>query len=48
MLKELEKDRDITEDDRRHAAEKIEALSKENIERLEKLVKVKEDEIMAV
>ena len=48
MLKELEKDKDITEDDRRHAADKIEALSKEHIERLEKLVKSKEEEIMAV
>ena len=48
MLKELEKDKDITEDDRRHAAEKIEALTKEYIERVEKTLKGKEDEIMAV
>ena len=48
MLKELEKEKDITEDDRRHAAEKVEALSKEYIERVDKVLKGKEDEIMAV
>jgi len=48
MLKELEKEKDITEDDRRHAAEKVEALSKEFIERVDKVLKGKEDEIMAV
>jgi ribosome recycling factor len=48
MLKELEKDREITEDDRRHAAEKIETATKEAVDRLEKLLKTKEDEIMAV
>lgn len=48
MLKELEKEKDITEDDRRHAAEKIEALTKDAIERLEKLLKSKEEDILAV
>jgi len=48
MLKDLEKDKDITEDDRRHAAEKIEAMTKDYIERVEKVLKTKEDEIMAV
>jgi ribosome recycling factor len=48
MLKELEKEKEITEDDRRHAAEKVEALSKEYVERVEKTLKQKEDEIMAV
>ncbi len=48
MLKELEKDRQITEDDRRHAAEKVETLTKEAVDRLEKTLKAKEDEIMAV
>ena len=48
MLKDLEKEREITEDDRRHAAEKIEGLTKEHIERVEKALKAKEDEIMAV
>ena len=48
MLKELEKDKDITEDDRRHATEKVEGLTKQYIERIEQVLKVKEDEIMAV
>lgn len=48
MLKELEKEKQITEDDRRHAAEKVEHHTKEAIERLEKVLKAKEDEIMAV
>jgi ribosome recycling factor len=48
MLKELEKDKDITEDDRRQAAEKIEALTKQYVERVDKTLKGKEDEIMAV
>src|SRR6478752_5004755 len=45
LLKELEKEKDITEDDRRHAAEKVEALSKEYVERMDKVLKGKEDEI---
>ena len=48
MLKELEKEKAITEDDRRHAAEKVEALTKQYIERVEQVLKAKEDEIMAV
>jgi ribosome recycling factor len=48
MLKDLEKERAITEDDRRHGAEKVETVTKEAVERLEKSLKAKEDEIMAV
>jgi ribosome recycling factor len=48
MLKELEKDKTITQDDHRHGHDKIEALTKEYVERIDKLVKAKEDEIMAV
>lgn len=48
MLKELEKEKQITEDDRRHAADKVEQHTKEAIERLEKVLRAKEDEIMAV
>jgi ribosome recycling factor len=48
MLKELEKDKTITQDDHRHGHDKVEALTKEYIERVDKAVKVKEDEIMAV
>lgn len=48
MLKELEKDKSITEDDRRHAGEKIEGVTKDSIDRLEEMLKAKEKEIMAV
>ncbi len=48
MLKELEKDKTITQDDHRHGHDRIEALTKEYVERIDKLVKAKEDEIMAV
>ena len=48
MLKELEKDKTITQDDHRHAHDKVEAMTKEYVERVDKLVKTKEDEIMAV
>jgi len=47
-LKGLEKDKKITQDDHRHTNEKIEAATKESIDRLEKLLKTKEDEILAV
>ncbi|HXJ35070.1 MAG TPA: ribosome recycling factor [Candidatus Eisenbacteria bacterium] len=47
-LKALEKDKKITQDDHRHAHDKIEAGTKDAIDRLDKLVKTKEDEIMAV
>jgi ribosome recycling factor len=48
LLKGLEKDKDITEDDRRHAADKVEGLTKEHVGRLDGLLKDKELEIMAV
>jgi ribosome recycling factor len=48
MLKELEKDKEITQDDHRHAHDKVEAMTKEFVEKVDKLVKTKEDEIMAV
>ena len=48
MLKELAKDKEITEDDKRHTTEKVEALTKEYVERVDKVLKGKEDEIMAV
>ena len=48
MLKELEKDKDITEDDVRRGQEKIQELTKEFTDRLEKVLKAKEDEIMEV
>ena len=48
MLKDLEKEREITEDDRRHGAEKVEALAKEFVDKIDKILKAKEDEILAV
>lgn len=48
MLKELEKDKSITQDDHRHGNEKIESLTKEFVEKVDQLLKVKEQEIMAV
>ena len=48
MLKAFEKDKDITEDDRRHGSEKIEALTKEYVDKVDHLLKNKEQEIMAV
>jgi ribosome recycling factor len=48
MLKAFEKDKDITEDDRRHGSEKVEALTKEYVDKVDHLLKTKEQEIMAV
>jgi ribosome recycling factor len=48
MLKDLEKEKEITEDDRRQAAEKVETLTKQYVEKVDKTLKSKEDEIMAV
>jgi ribosome recycling factor len=48
MLKELEKDKQITEDDLRRAQEKVQDVTKEFTERLEKVLKTKEEEIMEV
>jgi ribosome recycling factor len=44
MLKEKE----LTEDDNRRAREKIEATTKESLERLEKILKAKEEEVLSV
>jgi ribosome recycling factor len=47
-LKGLEKEKKISEDDRRHCQERIEALTKEFVERVDKVLKGKEQEILAV
>jgi ribosome recycling factor len=47
-LKAMEKDKQIAEDDRRHAVDKVDALTKDYVERLDALLKEKEQEIMAV
>lgn len=48
MLKEMVKDKDITEDDLRRGQEKIQESTKEYSEKLEKILKAKEDEVMEV
>lgn len=48
MLKAFEKDKEITEDELRRAQDKVQEVTKEFSERLEKVLKVKEDEIMEV
>jgi len=48
LLKELQKDGDITEDDLRRGQEKTQELTKDYIDRLDKVLKTKEDEIMEV
>lgn len=48
LLKSMEKEKEIAEDDRRHLADKVEAMTKEYVERLDALLKEKEQEIMAV
>jgi ribosome recycling factor len=48
MLKELEKEKSIAEDERRHGQDRIEALTKEYVEKIEEIVKTKEQEIMEI
>jgi ribosome recycling factor len=48
LLKEMLKEKDITEDDNRRAREKIEATTKDYLERLEKVLKGKEEEVLSV
>jgi len=48
LLKNLEKDKEITQDDLRHGHEKIEEVTKHYIERVDQILKAKEDEIMEV
>lgn len=48
LLKEMLKEKDITEDDSRRAREKIEGVTKEYLERLDKTLKVKEEEVLSV
>jgi len=48
MLKELLKEKQIAEDDHRHAHDKVQALTNEGIDRVDRTLKAKEDEIMVV
>jgi ribosome recycling factor len=48
LLKEMLKEKELTEDDNRRAREKIEAVTKESLERLDKILKAKEEEVLSV
>jgi ribosome recycling factor len=48
LLKEMLKEKELTEDDSRRAREKIEGITKEYLERVDKQLKVKEEEVLSV
>ena len=48
MMKELHKEKELTDDDLKRDQERIEHLTKEYVDKVDKLLKTKEDEIMAV
>jgi ribosome recycling factor len=48
MLKELHKEKELTDDDLKKSHERVEQLTKEHVEKVDKILKAKEEEIMAV
>jgi ribosome recycling factor len=48
MLKELHKEKELTDDDLKKQQERVEHLTKEHVEKVDKILKSKEEEIMAV
>lgn len=48
LLKEMLKEKELTEDDSRRAREKVEAATKEYLERIDKALKAKEEEVLSV
>jgi ribosome recycling factor len=48
LLKELLKEKEIGEDDHRHAHDKVQAATNEGIDRVDQVLKAKEEEIMTV
>jgi len=48
MLKELHKEKELTDDDLKKSQERVEQLTKEYVEKVDKILKTKEEEIMAV
>jgi ribosome recycling factor len=48
MLKELHKEKALTDDDLKKEHDRVEHLTKENVEKIDKILKSKEEEIMAV
>lgn len=47
-IKKLQKDKQMTEDDARATQERVQKLTDEYIDKIDKVLKVKEDELMAV
>jgi ribosome recycling factor len=48
MLKELVKEKELTDDELKKQQEQIDVLTKEHVEKVDELLKAKEEEIMAV
>ena len=48
MLKELEKDKQVTEDESHKLQDQIQEKTKSYVEQIDKILKAKEDEIMEV
>ncbi len=48
MLKELQKEKEITEDELKKSQEQIDHVTKEYVDKIDELLKTKEEEIMAV
>jgi ribosome recycling factor len=48
LLKEMLKEKELTEDESRRVREKVEAVTKETLERVDKILKAKEEEVLAV
>ena len=48
VLKRKTKDKEISEDDRRHGQDRIEGLTKEYVDKVEQVLKSKEQEIMEI
>jgi ribosome recycling factor len=48
MMKELHKEKELTDDDMKRDQERVEHLTKEFVDKIDKVLKAKEDEIMAV
>ena len=48
MLKSLQKDGDLTEDDLKRALDQVQTLTDDAIKQLDEIVKVKDDELMEV
>jgi ribosome recycling factor len=47
-LKELEKKKDITADDSKHGHDRVQKITDDYIGRIDKVIKAKEEEVMAV